>query len=67
MSDTIVKFSTGDPNPCPKRHNISYIWMKGDMPSKYKEFTERCKNNINIVNKQDYHNYFKMWNEKFPQ
>ena len=36
------------------------------MPPKYIEFTQRCKDNINIVTEQHYHNYVRMWNERFP-
>jgi hypothetical protein len=53
--------------PCPKRHKIAYIWTLGEMPAVYKDFVERCKHTIVVLNDTDFKRYLKMWNEMYPE
>lgn len=52
--------------PCPLRHTVSYVWLEGELPSKYQEFMDRCKNTTKLVTKVDSLRYQALWNEKFP-
>ncbi len=52
--------------PCPKRHKIAYIWSFGDMPDIYKDFMNRCKDSIILLNATHVERYIKMWNAKHP-
>ena len=37
------------------------------MPDVYKDFIERCKDNIIILNETDYDKYLKMWSDMHPE
>jgi hypothetical protein len=37
------------------------------MPKVYKDFMNRCKDNIILLDEVDLEKYFKLWNDKYPE
>jgi hypothetical protein len=37
------------------------------MPDVYKDFIDRCKDKIILLNETDFDKYLKIWNEKYPE